>query len=222
MVAGLWMARAFRKDDPDGRTTREPQVDSLCTFTGSHFVPASLYFAAICLRVSSAGPFVSSSDAASELLGLWNHCTRGGDVKLAVSGTTLLQVYSGFCTLRRTPRGSHPLGQLGARLTRRPSRSRDEGRLAAPLVTLARPSRRRESPGVLLRDGQRLGLGSVSSSMYGAAVLSTGTSSNVHLPPCMSHWAAAETVVVHVLGLVPRAGRPVGGTGAGRGDQRAR
>ena len=29
----------------------------------------------------------------------------------------------------------------------------------------------------------------VLSSMYGAAVLSTGTSSKVNLPPCMSHWA---------------------------------
>ena len=48
----------------------EPRVHSLFIFNGSYFSPASLYSAAIYLRVSSAGPFVSSSNAASELSGL--------------------------------------------------------------------------------------------------------------------------------------------------------
>jgi hypothetical protein len=34
-----------------------------------------MYFAAICLRVSSAGPLVSSSDAACELSGLFKYFT---------------------------------------------------------------------------------------------------------------------------------------------------
>jgi hypothetical protein len=40
---------------------RAPSALALRPFTGSYFVPASLYFAAIYLRVSSAGPLVSSS-----------------------------------------------------------------------------------------------------------------------------------------------------------------
>lgn len=60
---------------PRDRKNSEPRVHSLCIFNGSHFVPASLYSATIYLRVSSAGPLVSSSDAASELSGLWCHCT---------------------------------------------------------------------------------------------------------------------------------------------------
>jgi len=47
-----------------------PERTRFSPFNGSHFVPASLYSAAICLRVSSAGPLVSSSGAASELSGL--------------------------------------------------------------------------------------------------------------------------------------------------------
>ncbi len=48
-----------------------PECTRFSPFNGTHFAPASLYFAAIYLRVSSAGPFVSTSDAASELSGLW-------------------------------------------------------------------------------------------------------------------------------------------------------
>ena len=40
------------------------------SFISSYLLPASLYSAAIYLRVFSAGPFVSTSDAASELSGL--------------------------------------------------------------------------------------------------------------------------------------------------------
>ena len=62
--------------EPAGRPSRRatkkasPECTRFSPFTGSHFVPASLYSAAIYLRVSSAGPLVSSSDAASELSGL--------------------------------------------------------------------------------------------------------------------------------------------------------
>jgi hypothetical protein len=58
------------------RTTKaSPECTRFASFNGSHFVPASLYSATIYLRVSSAGPLVSSSDAASELSGLCCNCT---------------------------------------------------------------------------------------------------------------------------------------------------
>ena len=52
------------------RTKRSPECTRFSPVNGSHFAPASLYYAAICLRGSSADPFVSSSDDASELSGL--------------------------------------------------------------------------------------------------------------------------------------------------------
>ncbi len=48
-----------------------PERTRFVPFNSPHCVPASRYSAAIYLRVSSAGPFVSTSDTASELSGLY-------------------------------------------------------------------------------------------------------------------------------------------------------
>jgi hypothetical protein len=47
-----------------GRRKSSPEWTRFAPYNGSHFGPASLYSAAIYLRVSSAGPLVSSSGAA--------------------------------------------------------------------------------------------------------------------------------------------------------------
>ena len=68
--ARMWVARMAAARERR-RERRSPECTRFSPVNGSHFAPASLYFAAICLRGSSADPFVSSSDDASELSGLW-------------------------------------------------------------------------------------------------------------------------------------------------------
>ncbi len=70
-VVTRWQEPSLRSCTATSRDKKtSPEWTRFSPFTGSYFVPASLYSATIYLRVSSAGPLVSSSGAASGLSGL--------------------------------------------------------------------------------------------------------------------------------------------------------